>query len=99
MAKIKKKLSIPPKPDEVKHNLDEPDFEPEPPKKKVNKKLNIDGRSLRKTGFNKQFNTKVPTGFKEELTAISKTLNLTYGKILVDAVNFYKKHLKKMGKI
>ena len=80
MAKIQKnlkKLGTPPKPDEIKNNLDEPDFKQTQLKKKMNKKPKIDGRSLRSTGYNQQFATKVPAGFKEELTLISKTLNLT----------------------
>ncbi len=44
-------------------------------------------------------NTKVPDGFKEELLKISRSLNITLGKVLVNAVQVYKARLKKDGEI
>lgn len=92
-----KNLGKPPKMDKIKGNLDEPEVAPSSPKTPVKKK--IDGRSLRKTNFTEQFNTKVPVEFKDDLRIISKKLNATYGKVLVDSIKKYKLYLEETGQI
>jgi len=91
MAKIKKlkRLGMPPGTEDIRNNLDEPDFTSTNMDKRK-----IDGRSLRKTGFTEQFNVKVPEGFKEDLANIAIELDITYGKILVNAIKIYKEQLK-----
>ena len=102
MAELKKKLKklgTPPKADEIKNNLDEPEVAPSAPSQasiasKTSLKK-VDGRSLRKTGFTEQLNVKVPHGFKDELMALAKAKKMTYGRVLVDSVRFYKDNIGK----
>ena len=94
----KKRLGPPPKMEEVSNNLDEPEtFTPKAPAPALDDQPTekIDGRTLRRTGYTEQFNTKVPPGFKAELAAIAESESITFGKALVNALNIYKEHLKK----
>jgi|APSaa5957512622_1039677.scaffolds.fasta_scaffold40281_3 hypothetical protein len=99
MAELKKKLKklgTPPKADEIKNNLDEPEVAPSAPLQTSTTPLKrVDGRSLRKTGFTEQLNIKVPHGFKEELIALARAKKITYGQVLVNSVRFYKDNLDK----
>ena len=94
MAKLnikKNKFGKAPQAEQIKKNLDEPEFVSNSPKqKKINKK--IDGRNLRKTDFTEQLNIKVPEKFKQEFFQLSKDTGMTLGKLLVEIVNFYKEN-------
>ncbi len=99
MAKLnikKNKFGTPPPIEQIKKNLEEPEIITNHQK---TKKQKIDGRSLRKTGFSHQLNVKVPKNFKQELLQLSKKLDITLGRLLVDGMNCYKKKLKHEDKI
>ncbi len=104
--KKKKRLGDPPKIEEIEksriNNLDQPETFTPAEKKPAMEIKKIDGRTLRKTGYTIQFGTKVNKGFKPRLIKITMALkkqdpNITFGKILAEALKRYEKDLEDEG--
>jgi hypothetical protein len=92
MAKLQKK---PPKKTEIKNNLKET-YKKKQTELKPKKR---DARSLRKTGYTRQFNVMVTDEFRDNVYNIAATLGITQGKIITNALELYMNHLKKKGLI
>ena len=105
MKKRKLNLGLPPKKEEVKNNLDEPEFAPSEPKEKKTKKKKdkIDGRSLRKTGYTELLGFRVPKDFKPRFAEMVKYYKknnpeerkITLGKVAVMGLEQLEKQIKK----